>query len=66
MCNEPLHVAYAFNTWGWGILYSGFIWAHGVYPTAKIYINEKGKITAVCKEYASVGNGEFAEVITLD
>ena len=33
---------------------------------AKIYINEKGKITAVCKEYASVGNGEFAVVITLD
>ena len=33
---------------------------------AKIYINEKGNITAVCKEYASVGNGEFAVVITLD
>ena len=34
--------------------------------TEDVIISEKdGKLTAICKEYASVGAGEFSVVLTL-
>ena len=32
---------------------------------AMIYLGKDGKLTAICKEYASVGAGEFSVVLTL-
>ena len=44
--NEPLHEAYVFNTCGWGVLDSAFIWAHRVDPDAKLYINDYNVVAA--------------------
>lgn len=44
--NEPLHESYVFNTCGWGILDSAFIWAHRIDPDAKLYINEYNVVAA--------------------
>ena len=32
---------------------------------AMLYLGKDGKLTAICKEYASVGAGEFSVVLTL-
>lgn len=44
--NEPLHESYTFNTCGWGILDSAFIWAHKADPQAKLYLNEYNVVAA--------------------
>ncbi len=44
--NEPLHEAYTFNTCGWNLLDSAFIWAHRADPEAKLYINEYNVVAA--------------------
>ncbi|MBR4783774.1 MAG: endo-1,4-beta-xylanase [Fibrobacter sp.] len=44
--NEPLHESYTFNTCGWGVLDSAFIWAHRADPDAKLYINEYNVVAA--------------------
>ena len=44
--NEPLHESYTFNTCGWGLLDSAFVWAHRADPDAKLYINEYNVVAA--------------------
>lgn len=44
--NEPLHESYTFNTCGWGLLDSAFIWAHRADPKAVLYINDYNVVAA--------------------
>ena len=44
--NEPLHESYTFNTCGWGLLDSAFVWAHRADPDAMLYINEYNVVAA--------------------
>jgi len=44
--NEPLHESYTFNTCGWDMLDSAFVWAHRADPDAKLYINEYNVVAA--------------------
>ena len=62
--NEPLHESYTFNTCGWGILDSAFVWAHRADPDAKLYINEYNVVAAgETDRYVSLIKGMLARKV---
>ena len=62
--NEPLHESYTFNTCGWGILDSAFVWAHRADPDAMLYINEYNVVAAgETDRYVSLIKGMLARKV---